>query len=470
MSDNTSRLDPKTGGKKPLGKLKEALAAYSDREKLLHDDCTCLSLGRLRNLALNSGLTTATEVGHLMNCRRCTVMLRAMQSELGTGAPNASAEDEFPLHGQAEEPERARMLMWRAHEPARALRHHHHSGVHSDGVAFARLIGESIRAQVADPLTPWAQSFDESWSLTGAMTALAAEATRLETDYARVVAEAYAGAVRDAPIPLKAVLIWGLRGLSSRGPKYQQTAQTIALRVADDDRGEARVVVGMLVHTRALRVPSGEPWSSLIEDTRLSVKPFLSNADDEELDAREASTLQKRVIETVKHVIHSHDSLTAVIRLLAARPSLCRALEQARRLRAESVFGHVINILMHSAQPKRGSLFLAIELALQVGSVGSVVQAMTDLLEEEDPRLRHALFVYFVEAMARQAVSDEMPRFVRESGGWIFEGGASHPLEVFGERAARLARRDRSVAALLEWSNDRLAFESNELLAETFSV
>jgi len=84
------------------------------------------------------------------------------------------------------------------------------------------------------------------------------------------------------------------------------------------------------------------------------------------------------------------------------------------------------------------------------------MEAMADLLEDDDPNLREALFVYFAETLIIHYQSGEGPRFVRRGAEWIFEGRPSHPLRVFGERAASIAHQDRTIAALIEATAARI--------------
>jgi hypothetical protein len=497
MSEKSLGPDPKPGGDKRFEKLREALIDHSEREQrsLSVDTSSCISLVRLRDLALEAGRTTSCEVEHLDTCRRCTVLLRSMQSELGTEPEQAfeAALAAIPepvsaqtpanahvksragslfarLHGHGGEPERAHTLMWHAHDLARALRHYHCTGTHVEVASVTTVLGLAVRTAVRDPLTPWAKCFDYAWPLQVMLVDAAAEAAAHGARGPGSFSELYAGTVRDAPVPLKAVLIYGLCGLSKRGSHFQSMATDIAVRVADGGHPDARGILAMLVETNELHVAQRERWDALVEDAQPYIVPFLSAAAGERQKLHDAlvddttpdgiaSTVHKSIVEAAEELFQERDAVAATLRLLAARYFIRAAMEQLRFVSqqlAGATFGNVIPVVVRRALRKRGRLFLAIELAAQAGALPAVVRAMADLLEHEDPALRQALFVYFVDALTRHNPAGAAPRFAGEGAEWIFEGGALHPLRIFGDRAAGLARHDPALRPFLEWSNARI--------------
>jgi hypothetical protein len=501
-----SSPNPDPGGN-PRNRLKEALGAYTRAEQrslLRQDRSACLTLIRLRDIAQPApqvGSATSAEVVHLQSCRRCAASLRMMQSELDT-VPKKTldksivvitkshrkralwlAESEkrarllfARLHRHDAELERAHSEVWTAsHELARALRHCRCTGTPEDLEILLAMTSAAIRAATSDPLTPWSSSVDSSWPVLQLLVEAAAEMHAGSNDEIAKLADVYAAVVRDAPVPLKVVLTYGISGLFDRGPHAQRTALMITTRIADSDDPPAHIILTMLAHTIVPQIAThvdSVRWNQIAAAARPHYRPLLRDTE-EQLDALRdviapstphtavAAVVRKSVYEGTERMLVSADAVETMLRLIALQQYLQKAahrLDQMSESFAEFVLEDVARLVIRRAVRQEGRMFLATELLAAVRPVAGVAQVMAHLLERGNVSLRRAFFVSFVESYERASSSNPgaNPRFAAEGGDRTFEGGAPHPFDVFGEHAATLATDDPEIARLVEWSNARL--------------
>jgi len=487
---------PSPKPKKSQGALKEALATYkANEEKELFREtrsANCLGMVRIRDFARNAALTTTSDVSHLKTCRlRCAVRVRTMQSEFGTD-PSSQFEIRLKavtnrtdhaeryarelfdrMHGHDEEPERAHLRMWQGtHDLARALRHWHHTGTNEDVKSIVTTVFAAIGAALHDSLTPWAWSFDWSWPVVEMMNEGAAAAAEAGGNAADKFAEGYAAVVTETPIPLKAALVYGLAELAARrDPNLDKMVTSIAARIAASEDWDARFLVAMLIRTETPHLEGqlrSKCFQGLLEDTSAAIRPYVTRFDDDAAKLRKVThsaapmsaavaVIRKSVCDATDEILDNRESVTTVLRLLATRAYIGKVLASAKTTVAGFAFEDITRLIIRRTRRERGQLFLVMQIVAAVRDLQSVANVMTDLLDGSDSDLRQALFVHFVHAYEHTTIqAGANPRFAGEGACRTFEGGAGHPLNAFGERAALLAREDAELLRLVQWSNERL--------------
>jgi len=470
--------DSRTG--KSLDNLREAFIALEKSEVPPSHGGTapCLTLIRLRDLAINASLTTQADVRHLKTCRKCTVRLRAMQSELGTDpqttfdaaitdvqlslsrfayAEPRARELFHRLHAHREEPDR--IFTWHhVHDPILALRDHHGPGGEEDAESIVAMTMIAIRCALADPSTPFAHDLDAAWPVITMIRSMATE-TRSDRRVAARFAAGYAGIVRVAPVPLRAALTYALRMLI-RSPQLEHLAIDIAARIAKHDDPAAESILIALSNTEWQQLTALLPIA-----TRRQVNPELLTVTGWLHDLEESlrthvpfsgivSTIQKNVCELVAKMLEEEDPVSSLPRLLRIRHYLAEAacrMSGAARHTFEFFMGGPAQLVMESAQLADRRFFIAVEVLSAIGPNPSVIRTMTGLLDTPDPALRQALFVYFLE------LSERAP-------------AATHPLSIFGDRAATMAKDDPEIAALIDWSRLHLEQQTARVKKEAASV
>lgn len=466
----------------PLPNLWQAFAALEKSEvKSPHGDVgRCLTLIRLRDLATDARLTRSADARHLKRCRKCSVRLSAMQSELGTDAAtrfnSALENDRRNLSRFATAERLARELFDRLHAhrgapdqefdwseihaTVQVLRGHHGPGEEEDAESVIVMTSTAIRSALADASTPFARSLDAAWPVVLMLATTGIEAARHSDRISNRFAYEYAGIVQSAPAPLRAALTYGLGKFLRRNPPLERIASGVVMHLVRYDDPEIHSILTMLSQTEA-------PQLKLVVRTdRTQADPRLAsiNASLSELAERVrmqgdlsdiVSTVQITTSEMLARILEDGDAMSKLLQLLLTRHYLASAAKQINdrwphTLDRFDYMGGIGSAVMRNAQHADHQYFVATEVVSAIGRNPSAIGFMADLLEIPNPSLRQALFVYLHELADR---SPAIPfRFVGEGSNWVFEGGASAPTAIFGNRAAALAKEDPEIAALIEWS------------------
>jgi hypothetical protein len=465
----------------PFAKLRQAFDAFEKSEvRSPHrDPGNCLTLVHLGYLAADAGLTSSADVHHLKNCRKCSVRLSTMQSELGTDPKTrfeqALAEDRrelsrfaiaepqacnlfHRLHAHREDPDR-HSIWSEVHSTVQALRGHHSPGDEEDVKSIVVMTSTAVRSVLADALTPFAWSLDAAWPIVLMMARTGIEAARHGVSLAARFACGYAEIIHGAPAPLKAALTYGIGKLLRHDPQLQRIAIDIVIQLVRYNDPATFSILTMLCDTEAPKLKLVvQPETCVEADPRLTS----INASLKELAERVrvqgdlsgiVSTVQINSCELLAKTLEDGDTTLKLQQLLLTRYYLSSAASQVNERWPNTLdrfhyLGGIVNAVMRDAQYADHQYFVATEIISAIGANPSAIRFMAEMLDIPDHSLRQALFVYFLE------LADSVPfRFVGEGNNWVFESAAEVPIGVFGNRAAAMAKEDSEIAELIEWSH-----------------